>query len=197
VNVAMGWKAHSGWAALVALGEAESGPQVIDRRRVELVEEEWAKQPYHAAEKLAPEDAHKMVARGIEAARRIAVREMRAVVQREAGRGHTIAACAVLVGSPMPDWSTDQILAVHFRMHKAEGVLFRDALARAAQACGLQTLTIPEKQLLQTAGAALSMSPASLSSKLTALGASIGPPWAKDQKDAALAAFMALHDRHI
>ena len=26
----------------------------------------------------------------------------------------------------------DEILAVHFRMHKAEGVLFRDALARAA-----------------------------------------------------------------
>jgi hypothetical protein len=30
----------------------------------------------------------------------------------------------------MPDWSIDEILAVHFRMHKTEGVLFRDALAR-------------------------------------------------------------------
>jgi len=33
----------------------------------------------------------------------------------------------------MPDWSTDEILAVHFRMHKAEGELFRDALVRAGR----------------------------------------------------------------
>jgi len=25
----------------------------------------------------------------------------------------------------MPDWSIEEILGVHFRMHKAEGVLFR------------------------------------------------------------------------
>jgi hypothetical protein len=29
-------------------------------------------------------------------------------------------------------WSVDQILAVHVRMHQAEGVLFPDAIARAA-----------------------------------------------------------------
>jgi len=34
----------------------------------------------------------------------------------------------------MPDWSTDEILAVHVRMHKAEGELFRDVLvARRAR----------------------------------------------------------------
>jgi hypothetical protein len=56
-------------------------------------------------------------------------------------------ACAVIVADPMPDWSTDEILAVHFRMHKAEGVLFPDALVRGARACGLDVIAIPEKQL--------------------------------------------------
>ena len=41
------------------------------------------------------------------------------------------------MANPMPDWSVEEILAVHFRMHKAEGVLFRDALVEAANACGL------------------------------------------------------------
>jgi hypothetical protein len=42
-------KAHSGWAALVVLGKPEDDFVVVDRRRIPLVEEEWAKQPYHAA----------------------------------------------------------------------------------------------------------------------------------------------------
>src|SRR4030095_6039362 len=46
------FKAHSGWAALVVLGTRSGDLEVLERSRVELVEEEWAKQPYHAAEEL-------------------------------------------------------------------------------------------------------------------------------------------------
>lgn len=99
------------------------GSLVVDRRRVELVEEEWAKQPYHAAEDLKPEKARDLVERGIESARRITVREVRSAVGREQGRGNKARAWGVLVGAPMPDWSVAEILAVHFRMHKAEGAL--------------------------------------------------------------------------
>jgi len=83
MNVAFGMKAHSGWAAMVAIGERDGGLVVADRRRIELVEDEWAKQPYHAAEDLKPGAARDVVKRGVEAARRIAVREMRAAVKRE------------------------------------------------------------------------------------------------------------------
>src|SRR2546427_6156560 len=107
-------------------------------RRIELVEDEWAKQPYHAAEDLKPNAARDVVKRGVEAARRIAVREMRAAVKRERERENEITGCAVLVAGTMPNWSVEEILAVHFRMHKAEGVLFRDALVRAAKSCGLK-----------------------------------------------------------
>ena len=58
----------------------------------------------------------------------------------------------------MPNWSVAEILAVHFRMHKAEGVLFRDALARAAGACGVRFVRVPEKQLDEYAERALSTS---------------------------------------
>src|SRR5512132_676115 len=128
MNVAFGMKAHSGWAALVVLGARDGRLAVVDRRRIELVEEEWAKQPYHAAEELEAKPARDLVERGIETARRIAVREMRAAVRREKERKNEVMACAVLVGDAMPAWSTDEILAVHFRMHKAEGVLFRYVL---------------------------------------------------------------------
>ena len=53
MKVSFGLKPHSGWAALVVLGTDAGNLQVLDRRRIELVEDdgtEWAKQPYHAAE---------------------------------------------------------------------------------------------------------------------------------------------------
>jgi hypothetical protein len=198
MKAAFGMKAHSGWAALVVLGTRSGEPQVVDRRRMELVEEaeaSWAKQPYHAAERLNAADARNLVRRGLATARRIAVREVRTAVKRTREAGHEVAACAVLVGDPMPDWTVDEILAVHFRMHKAEGVLFRDALARAARACGLRLLGIPEKQLDEHAERALATSVNSLRKTAASLGKSVGPPWGKDQKDAALAAMIALEGR--
>lgn len=194
-SVAFGMKAHSGWAALVVIGTAEGSAVVIDRRRLELVEDEWARQPYHAAERLPPERARDLVRRGIEEAHRIAVREMRAALKRESERANEVAACAVLVGEPMPGWTTDEILAVHFRMHKAEGVLFRDALVRAGEACGLRLVAIPEKHLTKHAQSTLGMPAMGLDKKLATLGKSIGPPWGKDQKEAALAGLVALNAR--
>jgi hypothetical protein len=195
VKVAIGLKAHSGWAALVVIGNSGNELQVIDRRRLELVEardSHWAKQPYHAAEALDPDPARDLVKRATKAAYRIADREMRATMKRLRKQGHEIVSCAVLVPSPMPEWSVDQILAVHFRMHKAEGVLFPEALARAADQCGLNLITIPEKLLSVRAEKSLATPLSGLTRKVIMLGKTAGPPWGKDQKNAALAAMVAL-----
>jgi hypothetical protein len=197
MNVALGFKAHSGWAALVAIGISGSEFQVIDRRRLELVEPRdsvWAKQPYHAAETLELKKARDLVKRGADAAHRMALKQMRATVQGLERQSHQIVACAVLMPSPMPEWTTEEILAVHFRMHKAEGVLFPDALASAAEACGLKLVAIPEKTLIQIAQKTLGKPASELAGRVVALGKAVGPPWTKDQKNATLAAMVALQD---
>jgi len=176
---------------LVALAKSDAEFVVVDRRRVELAEEEWARQPYHAAEELDANEARKLVKQGIDSAYRIATREMRAMLDRERKRNEVVA-CAVLVGNPMPEWSVEQILAVHFRMHQAEGVLFRDALINAAQKCSTKVIELPENTLVSFAEQALRTTSADLSKTISAIGKSIGPPWGKDQKDAALAAMIAL-----
>ena len=187
MRVALGFKSHSGWAALVAVGLSESGFEVIDRRRIELIEEGelWAKMPYHAAEELEPDEAAEVVKRGVESAHRVAAERMREIVGRLGGHGYEMAGCAVLMPNPMPDWSTEDILAVHFRMHKAEGVLFPDALCKAAESCGLSLTAVPEKKLAEFAGE-------ELTAEIVRIGKEIGPPWAMDQRNAALAAMMVL-----
>jgi hypothetical protein len=73
--------------------------------------------------------------------------------------------------------------------------VFRDALVRAAGACGLKAHAIPEKVLPKHAERALATPASRLLKIVAALGRSAGPPWGKDQKDAALAALVALEGR--
>ena len=195
MRLALGLSVHSGWAALVALGKADGRICVVDRCRMELVDEgesSWAKQPYHAAEQLDPKAARTLVERGIKAAHTKARHELEAALRRVGDAGNEVAACAILVGEPMPDWSVEEILAVHFRMHKAEGVLFRVALVQAAESCGLKVLAISEKLLLEQAQKTLLAPTSTLKKRVIKLGKTVGSPWGKDQKDAALAALIAL-----
>src|SRR4029078_8120675 len=121
IKIAFGFTAHAGWDALVVVGLKNGSIEIRDRRRIELEEEEWPKQPYHAAEELNPSEARKVVQRGIRDAHKYALREMQAAVKRYGVEDQYVTACGVLVGTDMPNWRVDEILAVHFRMHKAEG----------------------------------------------------------------------------
>src|SRR6185295_3556857 len=109
MKVALGFKPHSGWTALVVVAKQNDDYVVLSRRRVELVEVEWAKQPYHAAEELEPGEAATDVKRGIQSAHKIALRELRAALKRERNQGNELAPCAVLVGNPMPNWRVAEI----------------------------------------------------------------------------------------
>jgi hypothetical protein len=192
MRVAFGLKAHSGWASLIVLGVDDAHFEVIDRRRLELVEDEWAKQPYHAAEQLETKEARQIVKRGISAAQLHARRAIRDAVKRAEKHGHRVVGCALLMGASMPDWTVEQILAVHFRMHKAEGVLFREALAAAARHSNLKVVEVPDKTLDEFAVQSLGTSQSKLAEQVSSLGKSIGAPWGKDQKEATVAAMIAL-----
>jgi len=133
MRVALGLKARTGRAILVAVGGDLREPRVVERSQFPLLPAgDWA--PYHAAEGLTPVAARDGVRRGIASAYRLAADGIRSAALRLAKAGHDVFGCAVLVGTGMPVWSTDEILAVHVRMHKAEGELFRDVLVAGARA---------------------------------------------------------------
>jgi hypothetical protein len=90
----------------------------------------------------------------------------------------------------MPDWTTAEILAVHVRMHKAEGAMSPAALMRAADVGGIEMIAIREKELAAQAERAFTKAPAR--DLIEELGRGAGPPWGIDQKNAALAAMIAL-----
>src|SRR5438105_6420188 len=185
MRVAFGLKARTGRAALVAVAGEVHEPQLIERSQIQLLPD-GAFAPYHAAEGLAPAEARESVRLSIAAAHRLATSGIREAARRVADAGHQLCGCAVLVGSGMPDWRTDEILAVHVRMHKAEGELFRDVLVAGARASDLELTTLPAKSALDDAARMLRVTRARLDAHLATLGKSAGLPWGKDQKEARL-----------
>ena len=122
MRVAFGLKAHSGWAALVAVGEDERAHSlaVVDRRRLELVAPEdagWAKAPYHAADGRDAEDAEELVRRAVAGAHACAGRAVAGALAERRAAGDTVVGCGVLLGAGMPAWSVAEVLAAHVRMH--------------------------------------------------------------------------------
>ena len=190
MRVTLGLKARTGRAILVAIG-ASPQMHVLQRSELKLLPEgDFA--PYHAAEGLPSAAAQESVARSSASAHRLAEEGIRDAVQALASSGHDICGCGVLVGMGMPPWSTDEILAVHVRMHQAEGELFREVLVAGARACGLTPTTLREKTAFEEAASMLGLSRTDLEAQLVALGKAMGAPWGKDQKEAAAAALVAL-----
>ena len=187
MRVAFGLKARTGRAVLVAVGGDAITPCFVERAEIKLLPP-GAFAPYHAAAELARHEAHESVKRDITIAHELAARGIREAMKP----GYEVCGCAVLVGPGMPDWGTDEILAVHVRMHQAVGELFRGALVAGARACELPLTTLAEKSALDDAADRLGLTRARLDARLAALGKSAGAPWGKDQKESAAAALVAL-----
>ena len=186
MRTALGFRAHSGWAAMVAATGTLDAPRVLDRRRIVIADADvpGARQPYHAAAGLPFTAAEALVRNAVESSRALAAEAIAAAVKSLESRGCEVAACAVLMGSAKPLQELGRILSSHALIHTAEGHMFRDALLFGAQNRGLWVEGIPEKELDR----------ASLK-RIDSLGRLLGPPWTQDQKYATLAALIALARR--
>lgn len=193
--VALGLRAHSGWAALVALAGPPSSPVVVDRRRIELADAAitGSKQPYHEAEDKKPREAERLLTRCMDSSRALAREGLRAVVDELRARHHRVAGCGVLLGSgrALPD-DVHRILASHALIHAAEGEMYRDVLVRAGEHLSLRVTGVRERDLLARASEATGRPGAELQRRVAEMGRALGPPWRQDEKLATLVAWVVL-----
>jgi hypothetical protein len=192
-KAAVGFRVHSGWAAVVAVSLERSAPVVLERKRVQLVNTftYTFRQPYHTAEKMSHAEARQFIAQVDKEAKQLAHRAIRGM-QSELERleiNLTRGSLLLASGRPLPELS--KILASHALIHTADGELFRGALSRACAQCGVEIIGIKEKELLECARQSLRVQPAALLRRVTELGKPFGSPWSRDEKFATLAAWLA------
>jgi hypothetical protein len=194
---AIGFRAHSGWAAAVAIAGPPDAPAVITRRRIEMRERGAAgpSQPYHAAVGLDLREAERVVQNCAARAAALAAIALRGMVEDLRQLGHTVVGCGLLLASGRPLPPLEKILASHPLLHTAEGELFREALRAASRECGLPIAEVKERELHTRAIAELRLAAGELERHLAAMGKDIGPPWRQDEKLAAVAAWLALGRR--
>ncbi len=193
-QAALGFRVHSGWAAVVAVCVEKGAPVVLVKQRVHLVETftyEF-RQPYHTAEKMLLGQAREFIARMQAEARRLAYRAVQELESRTQEQGVKLTRCGLLLASGRPLPVLEKILASHALIHTADGELFREALLAASARCGLRDFTIKGKELLDRAGQVFRAKPNELMRRVTELGRPFGAPWSQDEKFATLAAWLAL-----
>jgi len=196
-KAAVGFRVHSGWAAMVAVSLEKGEPVVLCRERPHLVKifNYSYRQPYHTAEKMPLEEARAFISKIRDDARSLAhgaLRKMQAQVEEA---GYRLSRCALLLASGRELPELEKILASHALIHTADGELFREALSRAGESCGLETVGLKERELLEEAKKTLRTQPAALLRWVTELGKPFGSPWSQDEKFATLAAWLTLNEK--
>jgi hypothetical protein len=193
-QAAVGFRAHSGWTALVAISLEDGSPRVLWRQRSQLVKTftyEF-RQPYHAAEKRSPAEAPGIITRARTEARSLAYHAIRSVRTSLQQRGYELRRCGLLLASGRQLLGLPQILASHTLIHTADGELFREALLHGSKRCGLETLSLKESGIFEEASRILHEKPDMLVGRVAELGTALGPPWAQDEKLSALVAWLSL-----
>jgi type IV secretory pathway protease TraF len=193
-NAALGFRAHSGWAAAVALAGSPRSPEVVDRRRIVLIEpgSPGGVQPYHAARAMDLPKAQEFIKRVIEAINSSASLAIRAFAEAISVSGHDVACCGIVLASGRALPSLEATLRSHAMVHAAEGELYRAAIARAAKNLKWRCVRVPERDLYKLAAKHLHSTEPKLKLRITEMGRSLGSPWSADEKSATLVAWLAL-----
>jgi hypothetical protein len=170
---------HGGWAVLVTV--ARDGT-LLDRRRVELVDEDLPKIPHHSEGQGLPlDEAVKLVERVRASAEKHAVLALDGVAKSVAHiLGVALRECPQLpptIAERITDYRAQNV---------ADWAMYRKALATAAEARGWPVQWYDSKKVFHAASEALRIK--NLDAHFLKLRKSIGPPWNNDHKLAMAAA---------
>jgi len=174
---------HNGWAIFMTV--AADGT-LLDRRRVELVDDGLPKLPHHhEAQALPIEEALALIDRVRLSAERHAVAALEAVALAVPSRlvGLAMRACP-----PLPPTVAER-LRDYRAQNVADTVMYRMALAGAAAARGWAIHWYDARKVLDAACSALQVG--SLEPRFRRIRESLGPPWTKDHRVAMAAAIVA------
>jgi hypothetical protein len=164
MRYALGVSPHTGWAACVVVGGSLASPEIVENELIEILGDS-ERFCFHMAETMQRDDAAKWIA----SVRRKAVANAKRALAPLITKGACVCAIVAKAGEA---GKLDDVLSSHPRIHTAEGCFYRDVIREAC--------SVPVRLV----------APSSLDA--SKVGKLAQPPWGKDQKLAALAAWSAI-----
>jgi hypothetical protein len=173
---------HGGWAVLVTVGR---DGMLLDRRRVELVDDGLPKIPHHSeCQRLPINEAVELVERVRLSAERHAALALDAVAEAVP----RILGVALRNCPELPSTVAERIQD-YFAQNNADWVMYRKALAAAAEARGWPVHWYDAKRVLGDASQAVAVE--NLDAHFLQVRKTVGPPWNNDHKLAMAGAIVA------
>ena len=192
-EVVIGATDHYALAELVTLGLENGAPVFLDRRRVRLIDKGLPSAPYH----------HEALEMDLEAATDLVNRVRRSVAEHaRAAMSTMLEACRaqalILPASPsdrLPDL-LEEVLRSRPLTNAADGMLYRESLAKAAAHLGLEVRRYARRSNpMRLAAEAMGVDVATVTALIARFGQEAGTPWRKDHRMAAAAALSVLGPR--
>lgn len=173
---------HAGWAVVVCVAKGA----VSDRRRVELIEPGLPCLPHHGPGQRLPIDEAVALVERVRASAESCARRVLDQLPAEIG------AIAIRKRPALPATIAGRITS-YWAQTRADTVMYRDAVAAAAQARGWSVHEYDTRTVLARAAEVLGLD--DISAYLEQTGKAIGRPWTRDHRLATAAAIVVAQGR--
>src|SRR5436305_5763410 len=187
----IGIEDHYAWANLVSVTTSGPNEILLDKRRVELLDQQLTASPYH----------HETLQMPVSGAEKL-VRDVKTSANKRA-----TAALSSLIGElaparcrgiairvpPLTDLpaTVAEVHASTWIMNRADGMIYHQALTQAAAQLDLTVFYFDKNNVLELAAQARGKTARDLERQLKALGITLGPPWRKGHVIASAGAILA------
>lgn len=184
---------HNGWAVFVCVRAKDGSPEVVDRRRVELIEPGLPNQPYeHETLSLNTAEAERLVAEVQASAGHCAERALSRLRSSLGAAGELVAIALRTAPLPRLPSTVAEAHASRRVLMRADAMLYYGALCTAAASLGMNVATFTRGEERPRAAEAMATTAERLDRFLSGLRASLGPPWQQDHQAATARAIAAL-----
>ena len=187
----IGIEDHYAWANLVSVTTSGPNEILLDRRRVELLDQQLAASPYHHETLLMPLSEAAKLVRDVRTSAnnraKLALSSLMGELTPAKCRGIAIRV------PPLPDLpaTVAEVHASTWITNRADGMIYHQALTQAAAQLNLRVFYFEKDNVFELAAQARGKTASDLERQLKALGTTFGPPWRKGQVVACAGAIFA------
>ncbi len=201
INASIGISTHMGWVSTAVMALRGSNPRILRTDRIETADptDREALEPYHVAGGFdgldrvpIPEDPAAVVARGLQKQHDHTLAHLKKHFTALARDDIQVAYAGVLTGRGRAAPTLAKAVGSHTQIHISEGLAVRACVTQCLQSLSVVVKPIDQKTLFDAGHDALRLSEPEIMKLLADLTPEIAGSWRKEDKLAAIAAWIAM-----
>src|SRR2546421_9784813 len=191
IEYSIGIEDHYAWANLVSVATSGANEILLDKRRVELLDEQLATSPYHHETLQMPLSGAEKLVRDVKTSANNRARSALSSLIGELAPAKC-RSIAIRV-PPLPDLpaTVAEVHANTWIMNRADGMIYHQALTQAAAQLNLTIFYFEKDNVLELAAQARGKTARDLERHLKAFGTTLGRPWRQGHLAACAGAILA------